>query len=154
MVWLSTVPFSRGRSRSRSIVVGLSVVLLAACGSSSAHVGPIPPTPSTAGPRASTPTTARSARGATANVGFVDQLVAEHKLPHSAAVTAVSAEGDVIVVSTTLNDYASGEELYEALSRAVGCDDNFLLIKGERVVLRDGTRVDSPRPGFSTCAGT
>ena len=85
---------------------------------------------------------------------YVERLVAEHKLPHAAAVTAVSAEADVIVVSTTLNDHASGEDLYEALSRAVGCDDRFLLVKGERVVLGDGTRVDSPRPGFSVCAGT
>jgi hypothetical protein len=142
------------RARSRAIVVGLSVFAFAACGSSSARVGPVSPTPSTATLKILTPGTAPNPRGATANVGYVERLVADHKLPHAAAVTAVSAEAGVIVVATTLNDHTSGEELYEALSRAVGCDDRFLLVKGERVVLRDGTGMDSPRPGFVACAGT
>ena len=93
-------------------------------------------------------------RGAVANVSYVEGLVAGAKVPHAAAVTAVSAQSGVIVVSTTLQDHASGVELYEALARALGCDDRFLLVKGESVVLKDGTSVDSGPPDFDACAGT
>jgi hypothetical protein len=93
-------------------------------------------------------------RSAAANIVYVKRLVTDHGLPHSDAVTGVTAEGDQIVVSTNLADRTSAEELWEALSNAIGCDDSFLLIKGEAVVMSDGTRIDQGRPGFHHCAGT
>lgn len=94
------------------------------------------------------------ARTAAATVPYVEQLVATRQLPHASAVRRVSADGAVIVVSTTLTDHAAAEDLYEQLSRAAGCDDSYLLVRGYRVVLQDGSQVTHPRPGFQTCAGT
>jgi len=88
-------------------------------------------------------------------VGYVRQLAAANQLPHSSAIVTVSADGPVIVVTTRLTDRPSAQALYDALARAVGCDDRFLLIKGERVVMRDGTRVDHYGPeSAKPCTGT
>ena len=92
-----------------------------------------------------------STRGAAANVGYVERLVAEKRLPHASMVTKVAAVADRIVVSTTLANTTQAAELWEGLSLALGCDDSFLLIKGYSVVLADGTHVDQPRPGFQYC---
>jgi hypothetical protein len=59
-----------------------------------------------------------------------------------------------LVVSTTLTDRTAGEQLYERLSTLAGCDDSFLFVNGDRVVLQDGSRITAARAGYQTCAGT
>ena len=93
-------------------------------------------------------------RTAAANVPYVEGLVSNGRLPHSASVRSVRADGNVMVLTTTLDDEASGHELWEALTQAIGCDDSFMRIRGRRVVLRDGSIVDTPGPGYVLCAGT
>ena len=90
-------------------------------------------------------------RGAAGNVGYVEQLVAEQLLPHFEAVTGVTAQADEIVVSTSVRDTQSAEELWEGLSGYVDCDDSFLFVKGLRVLLEDGTAITKGRPGFKAC---
>lgn len=149
---------SRRRWRALSTVAVITVALVGALGIYASIGSPrtavrveVPPARV---PPQTTPPTTLNPRGAAANVPYVRQLVAENKLPHAAAVTRVTAEGDLIVVFTTLSDRASAEDLYEQLSRRVGCDDSYLFVKGVRVVLADGARISRPRPGFVTCAGT
>jgi hypothetical protein len=84
----------------------------------------------------------------------VKGLVSTGRLPHASAVRRVWADGAIIVLSTTLTDHAAAEDLYERLSTAAGCDDSYLLVKGYRVVLQDGSQVTAPRRGYQTCAGT
>ncbi len=100
----------------------------------------------------SAPTTTPDPRGATANVAYVKRLVTENRLPHSSAVTGVSAENGEIVVSTGLTDTTTAEELWEGLKLAIGCDDSFLFVKGYFVLLRDGSRVEKPRHADFNCA--
>jgi len=56
--------------------------------------------------------------------------------------------------STTLTNSADAEDLYEKLSTATGCDDSFLFVRGQRVILKGGSVVTAPWPGYQTCAGT
>jgi hypothetical protein len=129
-----------------------TAVFAGACGSSSAHVGPEPPT-SLALP--STSTTLPNPRSAAANVSYVRQLAARNQLPNSSAITGVSADGPVIVVTTRLSDRSSAEAMQAALVRALECDNQLVLIKRVRVVMRDGTRVDSSGPDhMKPCTGT
>ena len=75
-------------------------------------------------------------------------------MPHASAVRRVWADGVVLVVSTALTERTAGEQLYERLSTLAGCDDSFLLVKGYRVILQDGSQITAPRHGYQTCAGT
>ena len=93
-------------------------------------------------------------RTASATVPYVERLVAQHRLPHAAAVRRVWADGAVVVLTTDLTDRTAAEDLYEQLSTAAGCDDSYLLVRGYRVELKDGSQVTSPRVGYQTCAGT
>ncbi|MDQ1510834.1 MAG: hypothetical protein QOG50_2678 [Actinomycetota bacterium] len=105
--------------------------------------GPVAIAPSAPNPR--------SAAGA---VPYVENLVAHRRLPHAETVRSVRAEGDFMVVSTTLVDENQAGELWEALSLALGCDDSHLFVRGYHVLLADGTVVAAPRMGFQYCAGT
>lgn len=105
---------------------------------------------------ASQPTTTlfEDPRGAAANVGFVERLVTTGEVPHAASVTSVTAEGDVIVISTTLIGEAKATEVWEAVAKYLGCDDSFLRVGGWHVVLADGSKVSEPSAGYEPCAGT
>ena len=69
-------------------------------------------------------------RGAAANVSYVQTLVDGRKLPYASTVKRVRADGDIIVVSSTLMNPTNARELWEGLSLALGCDDSFLSIRG------------------------
>lgn len=99
-------------------------------------------------------TTKPHPRGAAANVGFVESLVRNGQLTASSSVKTVRAEGDEIIVTTSLTDHEAATALWEALADALGCDDSFLLIRGWSVVLEDGSVVDEPGPHFARCVGT
>jgi len=126
--------------------------LASACGSSRPVVNPQPPPATTTTSAAGIPTT--GPRSAAATIGYVRRLVAQGQLPHASAVKRVWADGPIIVVSTTLTDRGDAEDLYEKLSTATGCDDSFLFVRGQRVILKDGSVVTAARPGYRTCAGT
>jgi hypothetical protein len=93
-------------------------------------------------------------RTAAGSIPYVEQLVAERRLPHADAVERAWADGSVIALTTTLTDRSAAQDLYEQLSRNAGCDDSFMLVNGYRVELLDGSTVTAPRPEFVTCAGT
>src|SRR5258708_39513950 len=131
------------RRRSRRMLSGavplLAVVIVVGLLLSPTHHSlgvEVSPSPTSA---QSAPTTTPDPRGATANVAYVKRLVTENRLPHSSAVTGVSAENGEIVVSTGLTDTTTAEELWEGLKLAIGCDDSFLFVKGYFVLLRDGS---------------
>jgi sugar lactone lactonase YvrE len=93
-------------------------------------------------------------RSAAAAVPYVQSLAAQGRLPHSETIRSVRADGEFVVVSTSIADSARATELWEALSRELGCDDGHLFVRGYHVLLADGSVVDKPRPGFVYCAGT
>jgi sugar lactone lactonase YvrE len=93
-------------------------------------------------------------RSAEAAVPYVENLAAHRRLPHSETIRAVSADGDFVLVTTSLAEENQAAELWEALSLALGCDDSHGFVRGYHVVLADGTVVAAPRPGFEYCAGT
>jgi sugar lactone lactonase YvrE len=105
---------------------------------------------STSAPLTSTP----NARTAAAAVPYVEGLAAQRKLPYAETIQAVRAQGDFMVLSTTLTDSTKAAEIWEALSLKVGCDDSHLLVRGYHVLLADGSVVAAPRQGFQACAGT
>jgi hypothetical protein len=105
--------------------------------------GPVAIAPSAPNPR--------SAEGA---IPYVENLVAHRGLPHSETIRSVRAEGDFMVLSTSLTDATRAAELWEALSLALGCDDSHLLVRGYHVILADGSVVAAPNMGFEYCAGT
>jgi sugar lactone lactonase YvrE len=105
--------------------------------------GPVAPGPSRPDPR--------SAAGA---VPYVENLVAHRGLPHSETIRSVRADGDFMVVSTSLTDQNQATELWEALSLTLGCDDSHLFVRGYHVILADGSVVAAPNMGFEYCAGT
>jgi sugar lactone lactonase YvrE len=105
--------------------------------------GPVAIAPSAPNPR--------SAAGA---VPYVENLVAHRGLPYSETIRSVAADGDFLVVTTTLTDETQAAELWEALSLNLGCDDSHLFVRGYHVLLANGTVVAAPRQGFEYCAGT
>jgi sugar lactone lactonase YvrE len=105
--------------------------------------GPVAIAPSAPNPR--------SAAGA---IPYVENLVAHRGLPHSETIRSVRADGDFMVVTTSLTDENQAAELWEALSLALGCDDSHLFVRGYHVILADGSLVAAPRMGFTYCAGT
>ncbi len=126
--------------------------LTSACGGTSTVVDPQPPPEKTTTSTEDIPTTGpRTAEG---TISYVQRLVAQGQLPHRSAVKRVWADGPIIVVATTLTSRTDAEELYEKLSTATGCDDSYLFVRGQRVVLQDGSVVTAPRPRYKTCAGT
>lgn len=155
----SGLPLS-GRLASVALLVGA----LAACSGSASDVSESPsasPSSSTAEPATttstastSTPTTVLDQRGAAANVGFVEGIVANGEVPHAASVTSVTADGDVIVLSTTLIEEAKAQEVWEAVAQYLGCDDSFLRVGGWRIVLADGSDVSEASADYEPCVGT
>lgn len=112
----------------------------------------VPPATDEAAPEEAT--SAPNPRGAAANVRYVTSLVDGGDLPASTSVVGVRADGDEIVVTTSLTDRVVAVELWEALANVLGCDDSFLFVRGWRVVLDDGSVVDGPGPNFEYCVGT
>jgi hypothetical protein len=144
------------RRRSRRVLSGavpllVVVIVVGFLLNSTQHSRGVEVSPSSTSAQSAT-TTTLDPRGATANVAYVKRLVTENRLPHASAVTRVRAETDEIVVSTSLTDTISAEELWEGLKLAIGCDDSFLGIKGYFVLLKDGARVDKPRYADFNCA--
>jgi sugar lactone lactonase YvrE len=100
------------------------------------------------------PSTRPDPRSAAGAVPYVENLVDHRGLPHSESIRSVRADGDFMVVATSLTDATKAAELWEALSLNLGCDDSHLLVRGYHVMLADGSVVAAPRPGFVYCAGT
>jgi hypothetical protein len=119
------------------------------------QVSPPPTSASTSAPTSASPNTPATIgpdpRGAAANLHYVEQLVAERRLPHSTDVTKVEAIGDRIVLRTSLTDTTPAQELWEGLARVIDCDDSYMLIRGHAVVLGNGSQVNAGRPGFRPC---
>jgi len=93
-------------------------------------------------------------QSAEAAVCDVETLVARRRLRYAETVRSVRADGDFVVVATSLTDSTRAAELWEGLSRNLGCDDSHLFVRGYHVLLADGSVVAAPRPGFVYCAGT
>lgn len=92
--------------------------------------------------------------GATAAAGYIKGLVATDEVPHSSEIVAVRAEGEVVVIETSLIDRTRAVEISESLGTTLRCDDSFPRVRGWQVVLKDGSAVDQSGPDVQLCAGT
>ncbi|MDQ1475299.1 MAG: hypothetical protein QOE62_528 [Actinomycetota bacterium] len=153
----------RRRTRRRRITRGATAVVVAAIASagvagvarsvghdSSSPDVQVAPPPTSASAN-TPPTSGPNPRSAAANAHYVEQLVAERRLPHSTDVTKVEAVGDRIVLRTSLTDTTPAQELWEGLARVIDCDDSYMLIRGHAVVLGNGSQVNAGRRGFRPC---